>query len=125
MVIIIKISYSFFMFDVDEIKKIFGEVVYELRTQKDMTQEELAEYLSLSPHTITRIENGKVFVSCEVISKLCNLFKIEPSVLFTPRPHILYEEHQNYISKIKSLLPKFNSKKLEEIYNILLIMHNK
>ncbi len=118
-----KIAYYFSMIDANEIKKIFGKAVYELRTQKNMTQEQLAEYLSLSPHTITRIETGKAFVSGEVISQLCNLFNVSPSVLFTPRPHILYEEHKNYIKEITMLLPSFKTDRLKEIFNFLTILN--
>ena len=51
------------MTDTEEIRKIFGKAVMELRTQKGLTQEQLAEYLTISPHTVTRIETGKTFVS--------------------------------------------------------------
>lgn len=111
------------MINVDEIKKIFGKVVFELRSQKRMTQEELAEYLSLTPHTITRIETGKTFVSAEVIAQLCNVFNISPNVLFTQNPHLLHEEHKNYVEEIIKLLPGFKTERLKEIYNILNIIN--
>lgn len=110
------------MITVEEIRKILGKTVFELRTQKGLTQEQLAEYLSISTHSVTRIETGKTFVSGELISQLCNLFGVAPSVLFTPKPQILYEEHTNYIKEIQTLLPGFNSNRLKEIYNILLVM---
>lgn len=106
-----------------DIKKIFGSALAELRTQKGLTQEQLAEYLSLSTHTITRIETGKVFVSSNVISQICKLFEIGPSVLFTPKPHILYEEHINYSKEIKKLLPGLKTERLKEIYNFLVVMN--
>ena len=53
----------------EEIQNIFGKVVLELRTEREMTQEQLAEHLGVSPHTITRIETGKTFVSSEVFPK--------------------------------------------------------
>ena len=105
-----------------DVKKIFGRVVAELRIQKGYTQEQLAEQLNLSPHTITRIETGNTFVSSDVISQLCDLFNIAPSVLFTPKPQILYEEHINYKKEITKLLSCFNTEKLKEIYDILLVL---
>lgn len=106
-----------------DVRKIFGKMVFELRTQKNLTQKQLAEYLDLSPHTITRIETGNTFVSSEVISKLRNLFNIAPSVLFTSKPHILYEEHINYSKEITKLLPGFKTEQLKDIYNFLVVMN--
>lgn len=37
----------------------FGRVLREARIQKNLTQEELSERLSCSPHWINNIENGK------------------------------------------------------------------
>ena len=111
------------MTDENKIKKILGENVRELRTQKNITQEKLAEFLDLQTQTITAIENGKTFISCEVLAKLSNYFNVEPMVLFSPKIN-LNEIKTEQISKIQALLPKFNQVKLEEIYNILLVMHN-
>lgn len=111
------------MVTTEQIRKIFGKTVSELRIQKGLTQEQLAEYLSLSPHTITRIETGNTFVSGDVISQLCNLFGVAPSVLFTPKPHILYDEHMDYLKEINKLLPEFRTERLKEIYNVLCVMN--
>ena len=111
------------MTDTEEIRKIFGKAVMELRTQKGLTQEQLAEYLTISPHTVSRIETGKTFVSCEVISLLCKLFNVAPSVLFTPKPHILQQEHTNYQKEIIQLLPALKTDRLKELYNFLLVMN--
>ena len=111
------------MISCDEIKKIFGKVVSELRQQKGYTQEQLAEYLGISPHTVTRIETGNTFVSCEKISKICNLFKISPNVLFTPTPHLLFDEKINYIEEITNLLPSIKSERLKELFNFIVIMN--
>ena len=80
--------------------KSIGQTIKKYRKLRGLTQEQLAEYLTISPHTVTRIETGKTFVSCEVISLLCKLFNVAPSVLFTPKPHILQQEHTNYQKEI-------------------------
>ena len=95
-------------------RRIFGKVVSELRQQKGYTQEQLAEYLEISPHTVTRIETGNSFVSCEKISKICNLFNVAPSVLFTPNPHILLDEKTHYIEEITQLLPGIKQERLNK-----------
>lgn len=112
------------MIDENAIKNTMGIVVRELRIEKNLTQEKLAEYLDLQAQTITAIENGKTFISCEVLTKLCNFFEVEPAVFFTKRVRHYTEADLNYISEIKRQLAFFPPEKLKEIHDILLVMHN-
>ena len=107
-----------------DIKKNLGEIVRELRLQKNITQEKLSEYLELQPRSITAIENGKTFISCEVLEKLANYFDVDPSIFFIKKVNIYDPNQQEYYSKIKRLLRSFKSDKLKKIYNILLILLN-
>ncbi len=111
------------MFTEDEIKKNFGTIVRDLRTDKNLTQEKLAEFIDVQTQTISAIESGKSFISCEVLTKLANFFEVDPSTFFFPRVNILNKNNMDCINSIKSLLPQFSSSKLNEIYNILLVMH--
>ena len=107
-----------------DIKKNLGEIVRELRLQKNITQEKLSEYLELQPRSITAIENGKTFISCEVLEKLANYFDVDPSIFFIKKVNIYDPNQQEYYSKIKRLLRSFKSDKLKKIYNILLVLLN-
>lgn len=107
-----------------DIKKNLGEIVRELRLQKNITQEKLSEYLELQPRSITAIENGKTFISCEVLEKLANYFDVDPSIFFIKKTNIYDPNQQEYYSKIKRLLRSFKSDKLKKIYNILLVLLN-
>lgn len=60
----------------NNIKKTFGINLKKLRTSKNLTQEQLAEILNMQMQSITFIETGRTFVSSEILSKLCNYFKI-------------------------------------------------
>lgn len=73
------------MYDSKNIKKIFGATVKELRTNKGITQEQLAEYLGLQPHSITKIETGRTFVSSEVLASLSNFFNVTPAFFLNPK----------------------------------------
>ena len=107
-----------------DIKKNLGEIVRELRLQKNITQEKLSEYLELQPRSITAIENGKTFISCDVLEKLANYFDVDPSIFFIKKVNLYDPNQQEYYSKIKRLLRSFKSDKLKKIYNILLILLN-
>jgi len=110
------------MNDSKSIKQILGSTVKELRTIKGITQEQLAEYLGLQPHSVTKIETGRAFVSSEVLAKLANFFEVSPSFFLKKKVSIVNESNLNYISEIKQLLPTFSEDKLREIYNILLAL---
>lgn len=117
-----KRNYHVYMISDDNIKKNFGIVVRELRLRKHLTQEKLAEYIDVQTQTISAIESGKTFISCEVLTKLANFFEVDPAIFFFKRVPIFLEEDLNYINEIKQLLPLFDSSKLSEIYKILLVI---
>lgn len=111
------------MISEDDIKRNFGIIVKELRTRKGLTQEKLAEYIDVQTQTIAAIEKGRTFISCEVLTKLANFFDVNPSIFFSKTINFLRKEDMDYINEIKRILPLFSSSKLNEIYNILLVMH--
>lgn len=118
-----KRNYHVVMVYDEDIKKNFGAVVRALRVSRNLTQEKLAEYIEVQTQTISAIESGKSFISCEVLTNLSNYFEVDPSIFFTSKVRILSEKDVDYIDAIKRLLPTFNSDKLKEIYDILLVMH--
>ena len=99
------------MLDSETIKNNLGIKLKDLRVDKGITQEQLAEFLGLQPHTITKIETGRAFISSNVLAKICNFFQIEPYVLFLKKHQTYTPEELNHISEINS--------KLNKIYNIL------
>lgn len=55
-------------------QKEIGEIIANLRLEKDLTQEELAGQIGTSQSAIARIEKGKQNISLEIISKLSEFF---------------------------------------------------
>ena len=69
-----------------DVKGIFGENLKHLRKLNKITQEELSEKLEITPSHLSRIENGKSFVTAELLDALCIIFDISPATFFyTPR----------------------------------------
>lgn len=95
----------------EDIKNIIGRKVKQLRTQRGLTQEKLAEYIGLQPQTIAKIETGKRFISADVLSKLCNFFDVVPCVFFTMPETKFNSQDLDYISQINS--------NIKEIFKIL------
>lgn len=47
-----------------------------------MTQEELSEKLEITSIHLGRIENGKSFVTAELLDSLCIIFNVSPATFF-------------------------------------------
>ena len=103
------------------IKCNFGKALRELRISKGLTQEQLAESLGLQAYqTINLIENGKSFVTSELLEKICNFFKVSPAFFFINNINFSQKENEKYLNEIKFLLPTLPHNRLKDIYNIIL-----
>lgn len=65
-----------------DIREQFGNRLMELRKERKMTQERLAELSELNRPYISGIEQGKRNVSLEVIAKLAQALEIQISQFF-------------------------------------------
>lgn len=54
-----------------------GKRIKELRKSRDMTQEDLANVLSLSRGAISNLEHGRRGLSLNQLYKLCEVFKVD------------------------------------------------
>ena len=60
----------------------FGKKIRELRIQKGLTQEELADLVGIHTNYVILIELAKYNVSLKVIGKLAAVFEVELKDLF-------------------------------------------
>lgn len=100
-----------------DIKKTFGEKIKRLRKAKNLTQEQLAEMISIAPKNLSKIEVGTSFVSAETLNNLVVALDTTTEELFANNhiksPEELLGGLYKNINKISS-----NQKKLELIYKI-------
>lgn len=70
--------------DNDGIKyyEIIANNIKKLRISKKLSQEAMAEKLSCSREFISRVENKREKVSLNMLLKIADLFKVNPSSLF-------------------------------------------
>jgi len=59
----------------------FGETIKKLRRQKDMTQEQLAEYLNISTQAVSRWETNSSLPDITLIPSLANIFDVSADIL--------------------------------------------
>jgi len=59
----------------------FGETIKRLRREKDMTQEQLAEYLNISTQAVSRWETNSSLPDISLIPMIANMFDVSADVL--------------------------------------------
>ena len=84
----------------------FGKTIKNLRREHDMTQERLAEILSISPQAISRWETDMAMPDISLIAPLCNLFNITSDELLG----IDLTRRQQTISTICDEADKYSSR---------------
>lgn len=101
-----------------DVKKSFGEKVKRLRKKRNLTQEQLAEMIDISPRNLSKIEVGECFVKAETLERLLTALNVSTEELFANN-HIktnseLLEDINFYINTAKD-----DNKMLGKIYKIL------
>ena len=84
----------------------FGKTIKDLRRKHDMTQEHLAEILSISPQAISRWETDMAMPDISLIAPLCNLFNITSDELLG----IDLTRRQQTISRICDEADKYSNR---------------
>ncbi len=96
-----------------DIKAQLGARIKELRKSKNITQEELVELIGSDTNNLSRIENGKKFMSAEKLSKIANALNVDIKELFD-FGHILSDDELK--SEIISDINTLSTKQLKYIY---------
>lgn len=106
-----------------DINKYIGEKIKKYRIDKNITQEELGEYLNTTSQTISRYESGKLGTNQDVLYKLANYFKISinnffPNIEGVGSDIINDEMGTQYISAVQlSILTGVSVKEINDIIN--------
>lgn len=109
-----------------DINKFIGSKIREFRERKNVTQEELAEFLNTTPQTISRYEIGDRKANNDILFKLSDFFKISINDFFPPTTYNNKEQlytktiysDDDYSMEIKSDKP-FETLSEEEKANLI------
>jgi transcriptional regulator with XRE-family HTH domain len=63
-------------------KELLGKRIKELRTQKRLTQEQLAEMVDMGERNLSKIECGVNFVSAETLEKITKALSVTAKDIF-------------------------------------------
>lgn len=103
----------------NNIKKLLGQRIKELRKNRKYTQEQLAEILDIDQRTLSAIECGINFPTKNFI-KIANTFNISLIDLFDFERIELNSEQKKM--KICSLLNELSSRDLDILYKLIKLM---
>lgn len=107
-----------------DINVFIGNKIKELRNAKNITQEEIGEYLGVTSQTVSRYESGKLKTNQDVLFKLAEYFKVSVNDFFpdlqdngTANLHedSMYDEGIS-ISQL-SIMTGLNYNKIKDIYH--------
>ena len=112
------------MINSKNIKKIFGANLKNLRLEKSLTQEQLAECLGLQVQTISYIENGRVFISSDVFAKICNFFDVSLEFMFKPKFMEQTGKTESLKKELIQMMSDCDEKLLTQYRNVLVAMKN-
>ncbi len=98
-----------------DIKSNLGTRIKELRKQRRLSQEKLAELVDISQNALSYIETGDNFCSADTLEKIIDALDIEPQELFN-FGH--FKSNAELLSEINCILNK-NPEKIPEFYKIL------
>lgn len=84
----------------------FGTIIKKLRHERNLTQEQLAEILSISPQAVSRWETDAAMPDISLLPTLCNFFNISADVLLG----IDLEKKKERIESIREEAGKYSSR---------------
>ncbi|MCI8387712.1 MAG: helix-turn-helix transcriptional regulator [Clostridiales bacterium] len=93
-----------------------GEKIRELRRREDITQEQLAEYLSISTQAVSKWENNITLPDITMIVPLANFFHVTPDTLFDFDSEREAKDIDTYQAKSLELLNKGRTAEAIELW---------
>ena len=93
----------------------FGQVIKKLRRNADMTQEQLAELLSISPQAVSRWETDAAMPDISLLRPIANIFGVTSDVLLEIDISRVKEAVEDYKQQIATLYRAHEYAKMLEV----------
>ena len=100
-----------------KIKKMFGNRIKELRVEKNLTQETLAEVAGLDQRTISHSENGRS-MSMKTLQLLIDSLGVSEEEFFQLKT-ILDKSDDEIRAELLGIIPNLSSSDLRRLYKIV------
>lgn len=90
-----------------------GTIIKKIRKKCKMSQEELAEKISMNTRSILRLENAKTVPTLETLYKIAKALDVDISDFFKTEA---FEDKETIISDINNCIKKMNEEDLRKFY---------
>ena len=107
------------------LKKCVGKRIKEYRSAKQLTQEELAESINITPHYLSAIERGVNQVRLEKLVEIINELGCTADDLLVDVIHNGYEKKKTILSEMIAELPQSEQQRIIEVVETLVLTANK
>lgn len=97
-------------------KKLLGKRIKEVRKNRNLTQEELAEKVNIDITTLSGIESGRHFPSLVTLEKIAKILDVALTTLFDYNHLISTDEMRNFIENNMNL---FSDDDIKFVYKLL------
>lgn len=104
-----------YYFSMDNKKKL-GKRIKELRKQKCITQEKLAELIGMEQNTISVIESGRNFPTLSTLEKIATIFEVELCDFFN---YDYFEDIEQIKEFTNTKLEKMTETQLRQTYKYI------
>jgi len=104
-----------------ELKQLLGRRIKEIRREKNIKQEELAEIIGIAARNLSNIETGRCFPSADSLEKISNALNCKVKDLFD------FEHQKDNIDltqEIVSKLKTINRSRLQDFYKIFCALYD-
>lgn len=95
----------------------FADTIFRLRTERDLTQKNLADIIQVSDRTISKWENGQTVPDLVNIKNICDELGVSPSSLIHNKPTI-----KDFVTNIKRKLERTFNYLLKNIFLVLFVV---
>ena len=95
-------------------KQLLGKRLKELRKQKGLSQERLAELVEIEPTSLSNIENGRNYPLFTTLEKILAILEVDFIDVFKFQHH---DTHKNLMSEINKILND-NPDRMKDFYKI-------
>lgn len=90
-----------------------GAKIKEIRKRKKISQEALAEKISMNYRSIVRIENHHTLPTIETLNKIAEALDVDIVCFFEP---IIFNSKEEVINKIDNMMQGMEFEKLKKFY---------
>ena len=97
-------------------KKLLGKRIKEIRKQKNLTQEQLAELIQIETGSLSAIESGRHFPSLPTLEKISTTLDVELKQLFEVNHLVTAEKMKD---SIRQNIDSLSDEKLAFIYKFV------